>query len=301
MSASEPEGMFERDIYESFRAGFAEHDIEMPTFDDFLNRKIGEATVTEDERGLLSHFTFAEPPPIRTFYMYEPEPKIEERIRWPRAAYPNTIGLRLKMSDEFPGYGAEYDINRQRAAAGLPSFAEAHNLVPMHYTMDPETEDVIFGDEIKIGMVVLRQDGKLDLTMAERYDELYNVKIFNRWCTVVDEVRVSNGLVVFKAQYEDGMKVIRESGEHFGWIVKKDSIPVVEDDYSKLQTETERLRAHPFLHKEECARYGYMGISSCMGPVVPRLYSDSEVPFPVCDAHHELNKSWGWQDMPQQG
>ena len=169
---------------------------------------IGKVEKTDVTDGLLAFFQLFPDKVPRTFYMYDPEPKIEERIRWPRAAYPNTIGLRFKMSDE-------QDI----------TFAEAHNLVPMHYTMDPETEDVIFGDEIKIGMVVLRQDGKLDLTMAERFDELYDVKIFNRWCTVVDEVRVSNGLVVFKAQYEDGMKVIRESGEHFGWIVKKDSIP----------------------------------------------------------------------------
>lgn len=216
----------------------------------------------------------------RTFYIHEPEPPFEERVRLPRASYPNTIGLRIMDESSFP----DLSINHQRQISGMPTFAEAHGLVEHDYTMDPETDDVVFACDIQPGMVVLQQDDKLSLRLTEVLGSLLGAKISNRWCKVGKVLTSDFGVISFISQYDDGLKVVRHSVGHKGWFVKKDSIPVVEEVPVSSEVTL------------ECLRYGYQGLDSCRGSVRPRIYNNSDEPFVCCEAHHEMNLSRGWNN-----
>ena len=97
--------------------------------------------------------------------------------------------------------------------------------VPMKYMLDPATEDVLFGDDLRPGMIVVLEDGALRTDPDGPRENPQSSK----WCQV-DSIRFSenrNGKTVcFTGLYADGMKRMR--GVYVtshGWIVKKNSIP----------------------------------------------------------------------------
>lgn len=97
--------------------------------------------------------------------------------------------------------------------------------VSRFYEMDPQFEDVIFGADLRDGMVVLLEDhllrGELD-RMDEKY-EMARVREANRWCTVTRLTR-SGPLVRFIGLYGDDTKLVRSYHADYAWIVKKDSL-----------------------------------------------------------------------------
>lgn len=113
--------------------------------------------------------------------------------------------------------------------------------VDKFYEMDPETEDLIRGDELRNDMVVVIEDGMLRADtehLRSRYDS-ERARANNRWCTVSSIRRRytgdDNAIVSFIGVYEDGVKKERSFSESYCWIVKKDSMAVKLPDYIGLE------------------------------------------------------------------
>jgi hypothetical protein len=111
--------------------------------------------------------------------------------------------------------------------------------VDRFYEMDPEFDDLIFGTELRDGMVVLIEDSLLrgdperafrgDTPLGEKY-EIARCREANRWCTVT---RLSlapragyEPLVRFIGEYADGTKAIRQYSSDYAWLVKRASLDV---------------------------------------------------------------------------
>lgn len=100
-----------------------------------------------------------------------------------------------------------------------------NSIVPRNYKMNPETEDLIYGDDLVEGMRVLidGSEQRGDETNTEFHNASLPVR--NRWCTVTRVRKAREGLVFFIGLYEGGHKECRETGAYAGWLVKKSSIP----------------------------------------------------------------------------
>lgn len=100
------------------------------------------------------------------------------------------------------------------------------DIVPENQPMDPETEDLLYADALVDGMMVL-------IEPTYRYDDKHNtfdcLRIYNRWCEVTQLRFEEDNRVYFIGLYADGDKVIRSTAHIHGWIVKKDSMPVVDE------------------------------------------------------------------------
>lgn len=101
------------------------------------------------------------------------------------------------------------------------------------YTMDPETEDLIYGDKLENGMVVMIEAslvrGSVDSTSKYEQERALTA---NRWCEVTElRVRPRYGeegpdpLIKFIGLYADGTKRERTYSGGYCWFVKKDSLP----------------------------------------------------------------------------
>lgn len=123
-------------------------------------------------------------------------------------------------------------------------------LVGKHYIMDPETEDLIYGRELKEGMVVLVESPALrgDSNLLEghaRPEDWWHMLRTCRWAEVTKLSIVSGPnetTTFFIAVYSDGTKHTRQYVDNIGWYVKKDSMPKVEEtsvDWSKSAAPTE--------------------------------------------------------------
>jgi hypothetical protein len=103
------------------------------------------------------------------------------------------------------------------------------------YSMDPETEDLIFGSQLQNGMVVLVEDpmlrGDPSKTHPTPADERH-VRQANRWAEVTERRRMGTRSgevhIRFIAVYADGTKAARVYLDTIAWLVKKDSMPVKE-------------------------------------------------------------------------
>jgi len=125
------------------------------------------------------------------------------------------------------------------------------------HTMDPETEDLIFGTELHEGMLVLLEDchsfsfdgpGRLskEESVPGEHDRLRKgLDEKARWCRITKlnqdprwntnddgfgygfnaKHRELTPLTRFIGVYEDGTKATRTYDGAYGWFVKKDSIP----------------------------------------------------------------------------
>lgn len=117
-------------------------------------------------------------------------------------------------------------------------------LVPQYYRMDPETEDMLTGDEILDGMVVLIGDSSCraevnQYSKGERFAEFLLER--NRWCTVTKRV-YRESFISFIGVYEGGEMFQRVFGVGKAWLVKKDSMPAsVEDTRSREERILEAL------------------------------------------------------------
>jgi hypothetical protein len=99
---------------------------------------------------------------------------------------------------------------------------EYADVVRKDYRYDPETEDLIYGEELKDGMVVL-----CDVVWRSNENDPWEDRallVKNRRCTVTKK-RHQGSSLYFIGLYDDGTKAVRQSGPTNGWIVKKDSLP----------------------------------------------------------------------------
>lgn len=99
--------------------------------------------------------------------------------------------------------------------------------VEKYYRMDPETEELIFGDQLEINMVVLRNahEDRVELKHqnAWRDWERYKAFVENRWGLITD-IRTEGTEIRFIAMYADGFKAGRSTVAGEVWIVRKETI-----------------------------------------------------------------------------
>lgn len=108
--------------------------------------------------------------------------------------------------------------------------------VPFTYLNDPETEDLVYGEELRDGMVVLVEDTIIranpdHLETRSSYDR-NRILETARWCKVTklrftplyDQHGVSGKLVKFIAVYADGTQMSRKYNTEYSWYVKRASM-----------------------------------------------------------------------------
>lgn len=92
----------------------------------------------------------------------------------------------------------------------------AHAIVPMYAPMDPQTEDVLYGDELQNDMVVLVGSG------GRMPDNSELAPIRNRWCRITKlRYDKNENQIYFIGVYADGDQQVRRSEVNTGWLVKK--------------------------------------------------------------------------------
>jgi hypothetical protein len=110
------------------------------------------------------------------------------------------------------------------------------NLVDKYYEMDPETEDLLNNATFIVdGMVVLIENPAHRENVAQNMTAgiLANARMKNRWCTVT-QAKISYAgenapTLSFVAVYEDGVKRKVIYAADLAWLVKKDSIPRIDE------------------------------------------------------------------------
>lgn len=103
-------------------------------------------------------------------------------------------------------------------------------LVPLDYVMDPKTEDLVYGDELRDGDVVLIETGLVRFSIPKNWAEVREyerVKILenSRWCVITKLRRTPgygdhNSILNFIGVYEDGTKMSRSFSESYAWFRK---------------------------------------------------------------------------------
>lgn len=124
-------------------------------------------------------------------------------------------------------------------------------VIGKNQAMNPETDDLLYGDELDDEMLVLTapefrgdQDSKTDKLLRD-----------NRWCRIT-KLREETGGIFFIGVYEDGQKYLRHSLPLQPWVVKKHTIPVTSEDGTTKKEREETLyqqavtalRNHPTSH-----------------------------------------------------
>jgi hypothetical protein len=114
------------------------------------------------------------------------------------------------------------------------------DFVPKFYRMNPETDDLVMGSDLKDGMVVLIESSNFRLRHDEPMVdwEMDRALENNRWCTVTN-LKFSNAfdapIATFIGVYEDGTKYKRSYGTGYAWYVKKNIVSIEETEkYRKV-------------------------------------------------------------------
>jgi hypothetical protein len=94
--------------------------------------------------------------------------------------------------------------------------------------MQPEFEDLVYGTDLRDGMIVLVEDEMMRGDPSRSSDTAL-VLSSNRWCTVsrlqvIDRGFGQSPLVKFIGVYGDGMKRSRTYDSGYGWIIKRESM-----------------------------------------------------------------------------
>lgn len=112
-------------------------------------------------------------------------------------------------------------------------------LVDRYELNDPETEDIVFGRELKNDSVVVTTNVSERTDISEKMDEFvtYRANIYNSWCRVTRLAKNEKGALIFIGVYADGTQVRRVSHPEDTWYVKADSITTPLDETWKKQIE----------------------------------------------------------------
>ena len=111
------------------------------------------------------------------------------------------------------------------------SVESPEGLVPLDYVMDPKTEDLVYGDELRDGDVVLIESGLVRFSIPKNWAEVSEherVKTLenSRWCVITKLRRtpvavMSSALIInFIGVYDDGTKMSRSFSEWHAWFRK---------------------------------------------------------------------------------
>ena len=124
-------------------------------------------------------------------------------------------------------------LEQEMALLNIPA-----EFVESNFSMNPETDDLIFGEVLKDGMVVLLEDTLMRASPARKrrleegtakgeglgwyeQDER-RLNETSRWCRI-ERLRLMSGnseMVTFVGVYSDGTKRIRTYNKSYGWFVK---------------------------------------------------------------------------------
>lgn len=108
------------------------------------------------------------------------------------------------------------------------------DIVGVSQPLDLKLEDLLYGDELLDGMRVLTAS-YLQRYHTDAEEPTSRILVSNRWC-VVEKLRDGTSTdLTFVGVYDDGSKHVRHSANDTGWIVKKDSIPVVEQPVREVR------------------------------------------------------------------
>ena len=126
------------------------------------------------------------------------------------------------------------DLTRELDLLIIPA-----NVVPLDYVMDPKTDDLIFGSDLEVGMVILIEGstGRANPASKERhaagtavdegvrwseYDEV-RLQETSYWCRI-ERLQKSGDILSMICVYADGSKRSRTYNVSWTWFVKKDSV-----------------------------------------------------------------------------
>lgn len=98
-------------------------------------------------------------------------------------------------------------------------------MVDVSFSMNPVTDDLIRGDKLEEGMIVLLEDSMFRVPLKKPESELYDFEVVKRrqgqrWCRVTD-LRNHHNLTSFVGLYADSTKEARTYNENYYWFVKK--------------------------------------------------------------------------------
>ena len=99
---------------------------------------------------------------------------------------------------------------------------QSETFVDRFYEMNPESEDLLAGDELENGLIVLIEDSMVREDASRAEFDAYAMKRLrenNQWCRVTS-LRRHGDLVSFVGVYEDGVKRPRTFNQSYYWIVK---------------------------------------------------------------------------------
>lgn len=104
--------------------------------------------------------------------------------------------------------------------------SETSLYVDQHYVAQSEFEDILFGEDLRDGMIVLIEDSlmRADLGHLSSHYDRARAEECNRWCEVSRLRFVANPqspMVRFVGQYPDGTMRVRTYGASHAWIVKR--------------------------------------------------------------------------------
>lgn len=96
-------------------------------------------------------------------------------------------------------------------------------LVEIDFQMDPRTKDLVFGDKLTAGQIVLIEDhvfrenpSNMDRNVYTRARSLETA----RWCRII-ELKYNHDIIQFIGQYADGTKQSRTYNQSICWFVKR--------------------------------------------------------------------------------
>ena len=106
------------------------------------------------------------------------------------------------------------------------------DVVGVDYIMNPQTDDLIPGDRLEEGMVVLAEMNMLRGNPESEFDTgsawgRHRIQETARWCKVTSLEFIhghDNTLAKFIGLYGDGVKMSRTYGTGHYWIVKKPAV-----------------------------------------------------------------------------
>lgn len=116
------------------------------------------------------------------------------------------------------------------------------DMVEQYYNMDHTTEDILRGEHLKDGMVVLIEEPtyREDLGRNLYTHQVHAARAMNRWCTVT-RLKIDESQVWFVGIYGDGSKMSRSNSINAGWLVKLGSIPAEEAEEEPLNIAPEEV------------------------------------------------------------
>lgn len=97
------------------------------------------------------------------------------------------------------------------------------------YKMNPATDRIVFGDELRDGMLVIREDAHMRCASAASEDEQIRMNHFCKVTRLRTVDRGSGPCAAFIGEWVDGyQKAFGPIHHMFAWIVRREDVPDAE-------------------------------------------------------------------------